>query len=220
MYTSPLKGVYIMYHLLVEAVQPAALLALFSVILLDLVLSGDNAIVIGTIAASLPQDQQAKAVDLGMLVAVILRIFFCLIGAYLLMIPGVKVIGGLLLLWVAWGMYKDMKDDGELDDSASGDTKKKTFIGAIWAITLADMSMSIDNVLAVAGTAHDHVVALVIGLLFSVGALLIASKIVVKVINKFTWLAWVGMGIIVLVGGKMIYHGIPELIADYHKFVA
>lgn len=191
-------------------ITTGALFAFLGVIFVDLVLSGDNAVIIGTVASSLPQQQRNKAILIGMGLAVILRIILSLFAVYLLAIPGLQFFGGLLLFWVAWGMWKDLRDDGELNDST--ETKlPKSFSAALVSITLADLSMSIDNVLAVAGTAKDHWEALVFGLILSIVLMAFAAKLVADLIDKYTWIAWVGLVMIVGVGAKMIYHGAPQL---------
>lgn len=189
----------------------AAILALLGVILLDLVLSGDNAVIIGTVAAGLPEKDRNRAIMFGMALAVILRIILSLFAVYLLMIPGLQFFGGAALLWVAYGMYKDLTDDGELNDSTET-RHPKTFASALFAITIADLSMSIDNVLAVAGTAKDHWEVMVFGLVLSIALMAFAAKLVSNLIDRFTWIAWIGLALILFVGGKMMYHGYPQLI--------
>ena len=193
----------------------SALLAFLGVILIDIVLSGDNAIIIGTLAASLPDTQRNKAIYAGMAIAVVARIILSLFAVYLLSIPGLQLIGGLLLLYVAWGMYSDLRDDGTMNDST--ETKApRSFGRAMIAITIADLSMSIDNVLAVAGTAKDHWEALIFGLILSVGIMAFAATLVAKLIEKFAWIAWIGLAFVLFIAGKMIYHGVPEVIAFFH----
>jgi YjbE family integral membrane protein len=194
----------------------SGLLAFAGVILIDIVLSGDNAVVIGAMAASLPAAQRSKAIFWGMSIAVAARIIFSLGAVYLLMIPGIQVIGAAALLWVAYNMYKDLKDDGTLNDSPDAVKAPRTFKSAMIAITVADISMSIDNVLAVAGTAKDHMTALIFGLLLSIAIMAFAANYVAKLIEKFAWVAWVGFAFILIIAGKMFYHGIPELIAYFN----
>jgi YjbE family integral membrane protein len=191
------------------------LLAFAGVILIDIVLSGDNAVVIGAMAASLPEAQRNKAIMYGMIIAVVARIILSLGAVYLLMIPGIQVIGAAALIWVAYNMYKDLKDDGDLNDST--ETKApRTFASAMIAITVADLSMSIDNVLAVAGTARDHWEALVFGLVLSVAIMAFAAKFVSNMIQRWAWIAWVGLAFILIIAAKMFYHGIPELLAYFN----
>ena len=189
----------------------SAILAFFGVILIDIVLSGDNAIVIGTLAASLDPKQRNKAIAFGMGIAVAARIVLSLGAVYLLMIPGIQLLGAIMLLYVAWGMFSDLRDDGELNDSTETKTPR-TFVSAMVAITIADLSMSIDNVIGVAGVAKDHWEALIFGLILSVLIMAFGAKLVSTLIDKFKWIAWVGLGLILLIAGKMFYHGVPELI--------
>jgi YjbE family integral membrane protein len=190
----------------------AALAALLAVILLDIVLSGDNAVIIGTVAAGLPEEQRNKAIMGGMAIAVVLRIILSIFAVYLLAVPGLQLVGGLALFWVAWGMYKDLKDDGDINASTTGPAVKKTFASAFVAITIADVSMSIDNVLAVAGTAKDHMEIMIFGLVLSIFIMAFGAKLVANLIHKYSWIAWVGLALIVFVGGKMVYHGVPQVV--------
>ncbi|GHB16367.1 YjbE family putative metal transport protein [Salinicola rhizosphaerae] len=187
----------------------SSIFAFLGVILIDIVLSGDNAVIIGTIAAGLPDKQRDKAIAAGMAVAVIARILLSLIAAWLLTIPGLQVVGGLLLLYVARGMYKDIRGGDEEGASKA----PRSFGRAMLAIILADLSMSLDNVLAVAGTATGHWAALMFGLLLSVAIMAFAAALVARLVEKHAWIAWVGLVFVLFVAVRMLVEGTPELMA-------
>ena len=199
--------------------EPAAFSAFVQVLLIDLVLAGDNAIVVGALAAGLPADQRKKVIIIGVVAALVLRIIFALMVSWLLGIVGLVLAGGLLLLWVAWRMYRDIKGHaGEsagspeiVGDEHSGVKSSKTFAGAAWGVAVADVSMSLDNVLAVAGAARDHPGILIVGLIFAVALMGIAANIIAQYIERYRWIAWVGLVVIVYVAGKMIYEGWTEV---------
>ncbi len=195
---------------------PSAWSALLSVILLDLVLAGDNAIVVGALAAGLPDDQRKKVIAIGVIAALVLRIVFALMVTWLMGIVGLVLAGGLLLLWVAWKMYRDItrqeatESPGSpeiLGDENSGIPAAKSFAGAAWAVAIADVSMSLDNVLAVAGAAKDHPGIMIVGLIFAVALMGVAANIIAQYIERYRWIAWVGLVVIVYVAGKMIWEG-------------
>jgi YjbE family integral membrane protein len=195
-----------------------ALVALGEVILIDLVLAGDNAIVVGALAAGLPIAQRKRVIMIGIAAALVLRIAFALVVTQLLQIVGLIFAGGLLLLWVAWKMYRELRHAGESPgsdeihgDEHSGVRAAKSFAGAAWAVALADVSMSLDNVLAVAGAAHDHPTILIVGLVLSVALMGIAANIIAHYIERFRWIAWIGLTVILWVAGKMIWEGWHEL---------
>ena len=197
--------------------NPAALAAFGQVLMIDLVLAGDNAIVVGALAAGLPAEQRKKVILIGIGAALVLRIFFALIVSVLLGIVGLILAGGLLLLWVAWKMWRELRDAGENlgspeigGDEHSGLRPAKSFAGAAWAVALADVSMSLDNVLAVAGAARDHPGILIIGLLLSVALMGLAANLIAKYIERYRWIAYLGLAIIVYVAGKMIYDGFVD----------
>jgi len=205
----------------------AALAALLQVIMIDLVLAGDNAIVIGMAAAGLPNEHRRKAILIGILAATVLRIIFALATTWLMQIVGLILIGGILLLWVCWKMYREMQvsaheeqqaqealSDSDLnaDGTVSGKTGGKTLQQAVIQIIVADVSMSLDNVLAVAGAAKDHMWALVFGLALSVVLMGAASAVIAKLLGRFRWIAWVGLLIILYVAVKMIYEGADEVL--------
>ncbi len=190
--------------------------ALGTVILLDLVLAGDNAIVVGALAAGLPDEQRKKVIFIGVIAALVLRVVFALMVNLLMGVVGLVFVGGLLLLWVAWKMYRDItrseatESPGSpeiIGDENSGIPAAKSFAAAAWAVAVADVSMSLDNVLAVAGAAKDHPGIMIVGLIFAVALMGIAANIIAQYIERYKWIAWVGMAVIVYVAGKMIYEG-------------
>ena len=194
--------------------DPAALAAFGQVLMIDIMLAGDNAIVVGALAAGLPADQRKKVILIGIIAALVLRIFFALIVTQLMQIVGLIFAGGLLLLWVSWKMYRELQHSGPSGGSPeiAGDEHAhvkpaKSFAGAAWAVAVADVSMSLDNVLAVAGAARDHPGILIIGLLLAVALMGIAANILAKYIERYRWIAWFGLIVILYVAGKMIYEG-------------
>ena len=195
----------------------SALTAFATVVLLDVALAGDNAIIVGALAAGLPADQRKKVIGIGILAALILRIVFAvavLYGLESFKSYGLVFGGGLLLLWVAWKMYRELQPrsvpggSAEVEgDEHSGIRPAKSFLSAAWAVAVADVSMSLDNVLTVAGAAREHPGIMVIGLILSVALMGIAANIIAKYIERFRWIAWIGLVIIVYVAGKMILEG-------------
>jgi YjbE family integral membrane protein len=200
--------------------EPAALAAFGQVLMIDIMLAGDNAIVVGALAAGLPADQRKKVILIGIIAALVLRIIFALLVTQLLQIVGLIFAGGLLLLWVSWKMYRELQHSGPSGgspevqgDEHSGLRPAKSFASAAWAVAVADVSMSLDNVLAVAGAARDHPGILVVGLLLSVALMGIAANVLAKYIERYRWIAWLGLIVILWVAGNMIYDGIidPEV---------
>jgi YjbE family integral membrane protein len=194
--------------------EPAALTAFLQVLMIDLVLAGDNAIVVGALAAGLPADQRKKVILIGVLAALVLRIFFALIVTQLLQVVGLILAGGVLLLWVAWKMYRELNHGGESagspemeGDEHSGLRPAKSFGGAVWAVAVADVSMSLDNVLAVAGAAREHPGIMIVGLIFAVALMGLAANVIAKYIERYRWIAYVGLLVILYVAGKMIWDG-------------
>lgn len=201
--------------------------ALMQVIGIDLVLAGDNAIVIGLAAAGLPKELRGKAILIGILAATIMRIGFALITTQLLAIVGLLLAGGILLLWVCWKMWQELREgahehdleavealsnqDIDADGAVADDAPKKTFAQAAWQIVIADVSMSLDNVLAVAGAAKDHPTVLIIGLALSIAMMGLAASFIAKLLNKHRWIAFVGLAIIVYVALKMMWEGWHEV---------
>jgi YjbE family integral membrane protein len=195
--------------------EPAAFAAFLQVLMIDLVLAGDNAIVVGALAAGLPPEQRRKVILIGVLAALVLRIAFALVVTQLLQMIGLILVGGLLLLWVAWKMWRELRHAaGESGGSAeiqgdehSGLRPAKSFASAAWAVAIADVSMSLDNVLAVAGAARDHPGILIVGLVFAVLLMGIAANVIARYIERYRWIAYVGLLVILYVAGKMIYDG-------------
>ena len=204
-----------------EIFTAAGFSALLQVIAIDLVLAGDNAIVIGLAAAGLPREQRNRAILVGIIAATVMRIGFALITTQLLAIKGLLLVGGVLLLWVCWKMYTELRaghaHDDAMDDVVAGDSAddsgapRKTFAQAAMQIVIADVSMSLDNVLAVAGAAHGHFQVLIIGLVLSIALMGLASTWIARVINKYPWIAWGGLLVILYVSIKMIYEGAHQL---------
>jgi YjbE family integral membrane protein len=194
--------------------QPGAFAAFLQVLMIDLVLAGDNAIVVGALAAGLPALQRRKVILIGVIAALVLRIIFALVVTQLMQIIGLILVGGLLLLWVSWRMWRDLRHNGEsagsaeiVGDEHSGLRPAKSFAGAVWAVAVADVSMSLDNVLAVAGASRDHPGILIVGLVFAVALMGVAANIIAKYIERYRWIAYVGLAVIVYVAFKMIYDG-------------
>jgi len=194
--------------------EPAAFAAFLQVLMIDIVLAGDNAIVVGALAAGLPADQRRKVIMIGVLAALVLRIAFALVVTQLMQIVGLIFVGGLLLIWVAWKMWRELRHTGQshgspevVGDEHSGLKPAKSFAGAAWAVAVADVSMSLDNVLAVAGAARDHPGILIVGLIFAVALMGVAANIIAKYIERYRWIAYIGLAVIVYVAVKMIYEG-------------
>ena len=195
--------------------SPAALAAFGQVLMIDVMLAGDNAIVVGALAAGLPAEQRRRVILIGIIAALVLRIIFALMVSWLLGIVGLVLAGGLLLLWVAWKMFREIREqrehstapDEEEYPGHSGVHPARSFAAAAWAVALADVSMSLDNVLAVAGAARAHPGILIIGLLLSVALMGLAANIIAKFIDQFRWIAWVGLAVIVWVAVRMIWDG-------------
>lgn len=193
--------------------------AFLQVLMIDIVLAGDNAIVVGALAAGLPADQRKKVIAIGVIAALVLRVAFALMVTWLLGIVGLVLAGGLLLLWVAWRMYRDLHHGAnespgspEIEgDEHSGLGASKSFAAAAWSVAVADVSMSLDNVLAVAGAAREHPGILIVGLIVAVALMGIAANIIAKYIERYRWIGWVGLVVIVYVALKMIWDGLHEV---------
>ena len=195
-------------------ITPAAIAAFFQILAIDIVLAGDNAIVVGALAAGLPPADRRKVIMIGVLAALVLRIAFALLVTQLLQIVGLVLAGGILLLWVAWRMYRELRHEGEskgseeiVGDEHSGLRPSKSLASAAWGVAFADVSMSLDNVLAVAGAAKDHPYVLVFGLILSVILMGIAANVIARYIERYKWIAWVGLVVILWVALKMIWEG-------------
>ena len=176
----------------------------FQIVLIDLVLAGDNAIIIGMVASQFKDEIRKKIIFWGIAAAIVLRIFFTLITAYLLQIDGLKTIGGLLLLYIAYKLYKDVIKDS-MNDEKKIKADSSNFFKAIITVIIADVSMSLDNVLGVAGAARDHYVLLVFGLILSIVLMATVATIISKWIKKYKWIGWLGLLAILAVALELIY---------------
>ena len=201
--------------------------ALFQVITIDLVLAGDNAIVIGLAAAGLPKPQRARAILVGILAATLLRIIFALLTTKLMSITGLLLAGGILLLWVCWKMWRELRADHvddtliaaeaisgqdlNADGTIAGGAPQKTFRQAALQIVIADLSMSLDNVLAVAGAAREHPEVLIFGLALSIALMGLAASFIARLLNRHRWIAYLGLVIILYVALEMIWRGSHEV---------
>ena len=211
---------------MIDLLTTEVLVAFFQVVMIDLVLAGDNAIVIGLAAAGLPADQRRQAILVGILAATALRILFAGVTTQLLQIIGLLFAGGILLLWVCWKMWRELRTspaehqdatealvdcDINADGTIAGRMRRKTFGQAALQIVVADISMSLDNVLAVAGAAREHPIVLIFGLLLSIALMGVAANVVARLLQKHRWIAYVGLAIILYVACDMIYRGVYEL---------
>lgn len=196
-----------------ESELSSQLVALIQVIFIDLVLAGDNAIVVGMAAASVPLGQRRRVIVWGTAAAVVLRILFAVITTQLLKVIGLTLAGGLLLAFVAYQMYRELRTHGQDEVTPEealegGETHQpKAVAAAVWQVALADLSMSLDNVLAVAGAAKDHMGILVVGLVISIILMAFAANLIAKLIHRHRWVAWVGLLIIAYVAVDMIWRG-------------
>ena len=189
--------------------QPGGFWALAQVLMIDVVLAGDNAVVIGLAAARVPLAMRKKVILWGLLAAVLMRIAMAAVAVQLLAIIGLMLAGGILLLWVCWRMWRDLSGDKThiVPEIETGASVKK----AITQILIADVSMSLDNVLAVAGAAREHLDVLIIGLLMSVALMGAAASYIAKLLERYRWIAYIGLAIVVYVAVMMIYHGWEEV---------
>ena len=186
-------------------------LIFFQIVFIDLVLAGDNAIIIGMVASQFPVDQRKKIIFWGIGAAIILRIIFTLITAYLLQISGLRLIGGLLLLYICYRLYVDVVKDKPSDENKIK-VDNSSFIKAITTVIIADVTMSLDNVLGVAGAARDHYFLLVFGLVLSIILMATAATLISNWIKKYKWIAWLGLIAILIVAIDLIYTDIKLLI--------
>jgi YjbE family integral membrane protein len=211
-------------------IDQGSIAAYLEVITINLVLSGDNVIVIGMAAAGLAASVRQKAILIGIAAAAVIRILFAVVAVKLLAIPGITLLGGLLLFWVCWGMFQELKSGGDHDendgeahaaeDPTHGHPTKK-LRQAIIQIIIADVSMSLDNVLAVAGAASDDMTALVFGLILSVVLMAAASTLIAALLARYRWIGWIGLAIIVYVAARMVFDGVHDLSTlDYHALFA
>jgi YjbE family integral membrane protein len=191
----------------------AGLVTLGQVILIDLTMAGDNVVIIGTLTSGLPADSRRKVIMLGVGMALIFLIGFALVATQLLRITGLLLAGGLLLLWVGYNMFRELRpkpsvtaDDPDTE-AVEGPPASKTFLRAAVQVTLADLSMSLDNVLAVAAAARQHPAVLFVGLALSVTMMGLAANLVARLVQRYHWIAWAGLVMILYVAGKMIWEG-------------
>src|SRR5437868_5023662 len=196
---------------------PAGFAVLVQVILIDLTMAGDNVVIIGTLTSGLPARERRKVIMLGVGIAVVFLIGFALVATQLLKITGLLLAGGLLLMWVAYNMYRELSPskevvaDDPLTPAREGPPASKTFLQAAIQITLADLSMSLDNVLAVAAAAREHPTVLFIGLAFSVSLMGLAANLVARLVQRYHWIAWGGLVMILYVALKMVWEGWQQL---------
>jgi YjbE family integral membrane protein len=192
-----------------------ALTALFQVIVIDLVLAGDNAVVIGIAAAGLPRQDRTRAILVGIAVATVLRILFAGVAVEMLSIVGLVFAGGILLLWVCWKMWRELRAAHQVSHDAVAEAQahapRKTLAQAAWQIVVADVSMSLDNVLAVAGAAREHPWALVFGLGLSIVLMGVAANLVARLLSRHRWIAYIGLAIVLYVALDMIWRGFWQI---------
>ena len=212
--------------MLENLLNASALAALFQVLMIDLVLAGDNAVAVGLAAGGLPQEQRKKAIIWGLAAAVVIRIGFALVTAQLLGIIGLLLAGGLLLLWVCWKMWNELRDQAHadqadanamLDDDPETEPRArpaKSFRAALIQILIADISMSLDNVLAVAGAAREHPMILVFGLLMSIALMGIAASWIARLLQRYRWIGYIGLAIVLYVALHMMWEGHRQVVAD------
>lgn len=200
-------------------ITPEAITAFFQVIAIDLVLAGDNAVVIGLAAAGLPKANRGKVILIGILSATVLRIIFAVLATEFLKILGLLLAGGIILLWVCWKLWRDLSQapgdpDAEVTEEAEAlakGIKRKTFGQAVWQIVVADLSMSLDNVLAVAGAARDHPLVLAAGLILSIALMGLAASFIARLLHRYRWIAYLGLAVILYVSLDMIVRGALEV---------
>ena len=194
-------------------INSSELIILFQIILIDLVLAADNAIIIGMVASSFPSKIRKKVLFWGVAGAVVARVIFTLLVAYLLKIPFIKLLGGLILLWVCYCLYQDTIQNKSKEEKESKVSKKeKTFFGAVMTILIADLSLSLDNVIGVAGAAKDHIGLLIFGLILSIILMATMANLVSKWIKRYPSLAWLGLFVILYVAIDLIYSDLNLLI--------
>jgi YjbE family integral membrane protein len=209
-----------------DLAAPGAIAALFQVIMIDLALAGDNAIVVGMAAAGLPQEQRTRAILFGLMGSAVLLILFAGITTQLLRLVGLLFAGGVLLLWVCWKMWRELRSqateeeavealtgyDLNADGTIAGHARPKTLVQAAGQIIVAEVSMSLDNVLAVAGAAREHPIVLVFGLSLSVLTMGIAARFIAGLLHRYRWIAYIGLAVILYVALGMVYRGADELL--------
>ncbi len=188
----------------------AELTALAQVLLIDITLAGDNAVVVGLAVNGLPAAQKHRAIIAGIALATLIRIGFSLVAVQMLAIVGLTLAGGILLLWVCWKMFRELRASGDGHTAVAGGPEK-TLRQAVLQIAIADISMSLDNVLAVAGAAREHERVLIAGLVLSVALMALASSLIARLLERWRWIAWVGLGIVFYVSVRMIWDGVFEV---------
>ncbi|WP_242097501.1 MULTISPECIES: TerC family protein [unclassified Sphingomonas] len=211
--TGPGSPALIWQHIVADFANigsPSALAAFVQVLMIDVVLAGDNAIVVGALAAGLPVAERKRVILIGILAALVLRIVFALGVSWLLGMIGLIFAGGILLLWVAWKMWRELRHAQAHPETTADVRPAKSFIAAAWSVAIADVSMSLDNVLAVAGAARAHPGILIVGLLLSVALMGIAANLIARYIERYRWIAYIGLAVILYVAGKMIYDGMTD----------
>ncbi len=212
---------------MMELFAPEALAALFQVVMIDLALAGDNAIVVGMAAAGLPEEQRTRAIFFGMAGATVLLVLFAGITTQLLKLVGLLFAGGVLLLWVCWKMWRELRATANLeeeeavealtgldinaDGTISGHAPRKTLAQAAGQIIIADVSMSLDNVLAVAGAAREHPGVLIFGLSLSILLMGVAASFIASLLHRYRWIAYLGLGVVLYVALGMVFRGAQEL---------
>ena len=192
-------------------IDPAEVGALLSIVVIDVALAGDNAIVVGMAAAGLPPAQRRRAILFGIVVATLLRLLLAAVAVSLLTIIGLTLAGGVLLLFVAWRLYRELQPRHAAASPRREGARGKTLAQAVLQIVIADASMSLDNVLAIAGTARDHIWVLFAGLTLSIALMGLASQLVARLLARYRWIAWIGLAIVTAVALRMIYDGSAEV---------
>lgn len=193
-----------------------------AIILADLILSGDNALIIGMAAAGLSPELRARAIMFGMVIAAVLRIVFAVVATKLLAIPGLLFLGGLLLCWVCWRLYSEIRanvderaehamEDAENPEAGYTGPPRRTLGQALWTITLADVSMSLDNVLAVAAIADGDTTLLVFGLGLAILLMAFAATLIMKLLTRYPWISWLGLIVLIYVAGEMLFRGVFDI---------
>jgi YjbE family integral membrane protein len=198
-------------------ITPGALADFGKVIAIDLMMAGDNVVVLGALAAGLPAAQRRKVITVGVAIALLYLISFALIATQLLHVIGLLLAGGLMLLWVSWKLFRELRSQDRAPDDytdeeceARAKAEPKSFRQAVFQVVLADLSMSLDNVLAVAGAARDHPAVLFFGLALSVTMMGLAANVIARIIERHRWVAYIGLVVILYVAGNMIYEGITD----------
>jgi YjbE family integral membrane protein len=182
---------------------------------LNIILSGDNAVVIGLAAAGLPEKYRAKAVLFGVVAAAVLRIIFSIFATFLLSLWWIDIVGGFALLYIAWGFFKELRSHGEQEEGQH-EVKEKTLMQALWQIIVADVSMSLDNVLAVAAVARNNVPMLIAGLLISIVLMGLLGGALAKLLDRYKFIAWIGLALIAYIGIELLWEGLVMANANLH----